>query len=138
MKHLFNVDIALLLLRVVTGFLFLPHGLAKVSSNFAGVKAMLAKAGLPEMLYLGTFVGEIIAPICLMLGLFSRIAGLLIAFVMVFAIALTEGAAAFTKGATGGYLGELNFLYLIIGITFFIAGAGKYAFKLKSKYFLWQ
>jgi len=138
MKSLFNVDIGLLLLRIVTGFLFLPHGLAKVSTNFVGVKGMLAKAGLPELLYLGTFVGEIIAPICLILGLFSRISGLLIAFVMVFAIALTDGMAAFTKGATGGYLGELNFLYLIIGITFFIVGAGKYAIKLKSKHFLIQ
>lgn len=139
MKSKSNVDVGLLLLRVITGILFLPHGIAKTLSGFKGVKAMLANNGMTELLWIGAFVGEVIAPICLILGLFSRISGLLIACVMVFAIILTEGSTAFTTtSTTGAFVGELNFLYLILGVTFFILGAGKYSLGIKSNNFLLQ
>ncbi|MCZ2223949.1 MAG: DoxX family protein [Chitinophagales bacterium] len=138
MKSKSNIDISLLLLRLVTGALFLPHGIAKIMRGFGGVKAMLANKGLPEILWVGTFLGEVIAPVCLILGLFSRISGLLIAGVMVFAVILTEGSNAFTTGGSGGFIGELNFLYFTNGILFFIMGAGKYSLSIKSNKFLLQ
>jgi uncharacterized membrane protein YphA (DoxX/SURF4 family) len=58
---------------------------------------------------------------------------LMISLVMVFAIVLVKGPAAFTFGKTGGFEGELNFLFFICGLVISIMGAGKYSlFKPKN------
>ncbi len=90
-----NIDLALLLLRVFTGGLMLFHGIAKLIHGHDKIKGLLNTKGLPEVLWLGVPFAEILAPILLIFGVFSRISGLVIAFTMIFALYLTTGFNAF-------------------------------------------
>ena len=49
------------------------HGFAKILHGIGGVKSILTKAGLPEIMAYGSYVGKVIAPIMIILGIFSRI-----------------------------------------------------------------
>src|SRR5919106_599291 len=79
-----------LLLRLTVGGLMLFHGIAKVKSGVGWMAGPLAAVGLPAFLAYGTYVGEIVAPILATIGKFSRIAGLIIAFDVLMAIALVQ------------------------------------------------
>lgn len=129
-------DLGLLLLRIVTGGLMLPHGIAKLSNGFDFIKNMLKAKGLPEILWMGVPVAEVLAPVLLILGIMTRLSGLMIAAVMFFAIFLTLGMDAFVSGKTGGLGGELSFLFMVNGIALMLTGPGKYALGKSKKYWL--
>lgn len=128
-----NTDLGKLVLRLGTGVLMLPHGIAKLQKGHGKIKQMLVEDNLPEWLWMGVPISEVIAPICLILGVCTRLSGLLISVVMVFAILLAKGPEAFYFGKTGGFEGELNFLFFICGLVITIMGGGKYSlFKPKN------
>lgn len=128
-----NIDLALLLLRVFTGGLMLFHGIAKLIHGHDKIKGLLHTKGLPEAMWLGVPFAEILAPILLIFGVFSRISGLVIAFTMIFALYLTTGFNAFGLSKTGGLNGELNFLFLVNGIVLYITGPGRYVLLSVNK-----
>ena len=121
-----NPDLGILLLRIATGGLMIFHGVAKLSHGFDFVKQTLIEKGLPAFLWLGVPVGEVLAPILLVLGIFSRLFGLMIAMVMLFALYLGHGMSAFTINENGGLDGELALIYMFAGIAVFFMGGGKY------------
>ena len=80
-----------LVLRLTLGILIFLHGLSKLmhpSGAIAYVSAQLASAGLPTFLAYGVFVGEALAPIMIILGIYSRIGGLIVVINMIFAVVL--------------------------------------------------
>ena len=121
-----------LVLRLTLGILILFHGIAKVM-NPAGtigyVSGQLAAADLPSFLAYGVFVGEVLAPIMIILGIYSRVGGLIVVINMVFAVALVHGADLYTVGKTGGWALELQAFYLLTGLALFFLGSGKLALK---------
>jgi len=86
-----NSDIAKLVLRLSLGVLILFHGVHKLIHGIDGVKAMVNSAGLPELISYGVFVGELIAPIFIILGLYARVASLVLSVNMLMAIFLAYG-----------------------------------------------
>src|SRR5690606_42129680 len=66
-------DLAKLLLRLVLGILILFHGWATLRGGVGGIEAMLAMRGLPAFLAWGVYMGEVLAQILLILGIFTRI-----------------------------------------------------------------
>ncbi|PLK42475.1 DoxX family protein [Emticicia sp. TH156] len=127
-----NNDLGLLLIRMAAGGLMLFHGIAKIRHGHDFVREMLAEKGLPELLWLGIPLGEFVAPILLIFGLFTRLSGLLMALVMLFVLIFAHGAATFTIGETGGLDGELALVFMLSGMALFFTGGGKYAL-LKPK-----
>ena len=128
-----NPDIGILFLRIATGGLMVFHGIGKLIQGHDFVKEALTEKGLPSFLWIGAPIGEILAPILLILGIFSRLSGLMIAAVMVFALYVGHGMQAFTVSATGGLDGELAFLYMFSGIAIYFMGGGKYVlYKVKN------
>ena len=123
-------DIAKLLLRVSLGVLILFHGIHKVIHGVGGVKAMLSSAGLPELLAYGVYVGELIAPIFIILGLYGRVASLVLAFNMLVAIFLAYGFS-FSLAKYGGLSMESPLLFFIMSIIIFLLGSGKYSVNNK-------
>ena len=123
-------DIAKLLLRVSLGVLILFHGIHKVIYGVGGVKAMLTHAGLPELLAYGVYVGELIAPIFIILGLYGRVASLVLAFNMLVAIFLAYGFS-FSLAKYGGVSMESPLLFFIMSILLFLLGSGKYSVNNK-------
>ena len=122
-----NENIAKLILRVGVGGMLLLHGIHKALHGIGFINGMLKAQGLPEMLAYGVYVGEVLAPIFLIIGWKSRIWASVIAFNMLSAIYLTHKADLFTLGGHGGWAVELPMLYLIGDVAIILFGSGKYA-----------
>jgi len=129
-----NKDAGLLLQRISIGVLILFHGIANMNSNYSFIKSLLNGMGVPEFIaYLG-FIGEIIAPILIIIGFKVRLASLVLAFFMLTAILMAHTADIFTLNQFGGWGIELAGLYLFGAIVVFLLGAGKYAVSNTSKW----
>ena len=83
-------DLGKLILRVVLGGLILLHGIAKIMAGPAFVISATTSAGLPAAVGYLVYLGEVIAPILLIVGVWSRLAALIIAGNMVFAVVLVH------------------------------------------------
>lgn len=124
-----NADHAKLILRLAVGVLILLHGINKLlnpgAMDFVG--GAFASFGLPAALAYLVYIGEIIAPITLIVGYQTRVASLLIAITMVVAIILVHLPELFTLSPNGGgYALELQTMYFAGALAIFGLGAGKY------------
>ena len=120
-----------LILRLCVGALMLFHGISKLTNpdsvGFIGSK--LADAGLPEALSYGVYVGEIIAPLMIIIGIFCRAGAALIFINMLFAIFLVHTGDFFGLTEHGGWRLELQGFYLFGSLAIFFLGSGRYAWK---------
>lgn len=120
-----------LTLRLTLGILMLFHGVHKIlhlgSLDFIGKQ--LASIGLPQALAYGVYLGEVIAPIMIILGVFSRFSALLVLGNMIFAIVLAHRSQLFTLTDHGGYALELQAFFLLTGLAVFFLGSGRFAIK---------
>lgn len=123
----FSLNFGILLLRLSTGGLLLLHGIAKLIHGHDFIEGLLAEKGLPQFLWLGVPLTEVIAPVLLILGVFTRLSGLSIALLIVFTIVLAHPTQLFTITQTGGLALELNLLYLFAGLALFFIGGGRYS-----------
>ena len=120
---------ALTLLRIVTGFLFLPHGAQKLFGWFGGMGGTGASAAFPGLLWFAGVL-EFFGGLSILLGVFTRP----IAFVLSGFMAV----AYFMAHAPQGFLpllnrGELAVLYCFIFLLLAAAGGGPYTVER-----LWQ
>ena len=120
-----------LLLRCTVGILMLFHGIAKLmhSGSLDFIRGLLSFHGLPEFIAWGVFVGEIIAPLMLVLGVFSRVGGLLIFINMLFAIALAHSGDLFLLTEHGGWRLEVQGFYLFGGLAVLLLGSGRISIR---------
>lgn len=126
-----NESIGKLVLRVGIGATMLFHGIAKATHGVGFIEGMLVAKGLPAFLAYGVYVGEIIAPLMLIVGFQTRIAGLIVAFNMFVAILLVHTKDIFTITEHGAWGIELPMLYLVGGLAVALIGAGRYSFDAK-------
>lgn len=126
-KPLLNEDLAKLLLRLTVGGLMLLHGVHKVNHGVDGIEGLLEDHGWPTGMAYGIHVGEVLAPVLLILGFLTRVSGLIIAGTMGVSMYLAYGAEAFELTQHGGLATELNLLYLAGGLVLFLSGGGRYS-----------
>ena len=131
-------DLGKFILRVSLGVMMLLHGISKVQ-NYEGTMSwlmgsgenagLLAQLGLPVFLAYGVFVGELVAPALLILGILPRLSSLAIMATMVVATlshpASEGGSALFSLGGFGGWAYELQGLYFFAAFTLFLLGSGR-------------
>ena len=129
-----NKDTGLLLQRISIGVLILFHGIANMNSNYSFIKRLLNGMGVPEFIAHLGFIGEIIAPILIIIGFKARLASLVLALFMLTAILMAHTGDIFTLNQFGGWGIELQGLYLFGAIVIFFLGAGKYAVSNTSKW----
>ena len=120
-------DAGRLVLRVVLGVLVLLHGSSKLPGPPAMITGMLAQHGLPAFFAYGVYLGEIVAPALVILGLWTRPAALVMAINMIAAIALVHAGDLFSLGKQGGYALELQAMYLFGAIAVALLGAGRFS-----------
>ena len=120
-------DTGKLLLRITLGVLILLHGIAKITGGIAGIEKMVTAAGLPGFFAYGVFIGEVLAPILLILGFYSRISAVVIAINMVVAIALAHAKDLFVIGPQGGWALELQGMFLCTAIALALIGPGRFS-----------
>jgi len=126
-----NSDIAKLLLRLLVGGMMLFHGVEKIINGINGIKHLTVKAGLPEFFAYGVYIGEVIIPIFILLGLYARIASLFLAINMSMAIFLAYGSSFLSLGKYGAPVIELPLFYLVLSIVIFLLGSGRYGVNSK-------
>ncbi len=139
MKNLENLlekklsdDMGKLILRFTLGFLMLLHGYSKLVNGIDGIILRLVNDGFPELLAYGVYVGEIIAPIMIIMGLFTRISSAIYAFTMLFAIYIAHSSDVFAiNEKSGGSAIELQLLFMFGAIALMFLGAGKYSVDKK-------
>lgn len=120
-------DSGKLVLRVVLAAMLLFHGISKLHNGIGFVADMLAKAGLPAVFGYGVYVGEVIAPLFILAGLFTRAAAAVVAINMVVAVLLVHTSQFFTLNETGGWALELQGMYFFTAIALALLGAGRYS-----------
>jgi len=120
-------DAGKLLLRVAVGLLILFHGVAKVTGGIGFLTSSLAKAGVPEGVGYLVYVGEVVAPLFVILGAWTRPAALVIAINMIVAVGMAHMNDLFLIAKTGGYALELQAMYLFSAIAIALLGAGRYS-----------
>jgi len=110
---------AITFLAFSLGVLLLFHGVDKIMNGTAFIEKMLTNANIPYAKYItyGVFIGEVLAPILLIIGRYVKIAGGIIAFNMLVAIFLVHRDTIFTLTEHGGWSIELQLLYFIAGLT---------------------
>lgn len=119
-------DTGKLILRLSLGTLILLHGIAKLRYGVSGIEGMLQSHGLPAFLVYGAYVGEVIGPILVILGLYARIGAAIIAIHMVVAIALVHSSQLFDLGKQGGWELELQGMFLFTAIAVALIGPGRF------------
>jgi len=125
-----NSEIAKLLLRLTLGSLLLFHGIHKLIHGIGGVKSMLHSAGLPELLAYGVYVGELIAPIFVILGLYARLASVVVGINMLMAMFLAYGFS-FSLAKYGGLAMEPPLIFFVMSLLVVLLGSGRYAVNAK-------
>ncbi|HMN43113.1 MAG TPA: DoxX family protein [Povalibacter sp.] len=120
-------DYGKLILRLALGGLILFHGVAKLTGGIGFIADVVAKAGLPSFVAYGVYVGEVVAPVLLIAGWYSRIAAAVIAINMVFAIALVHVPELFTLNGSGGWALELQGMFLFTAVAVALLGPGRFS-----------
>jgi putative oxidoreductase len=120
-------DAGKLVLRVVLAILLLFHGVSKVIGGVGMIAGMLAKAGLPPAVAYLVYVGEVVAPLLILAGLFTRAAALIVVVNMVVALLLVHTGQFFSLADTGGWALELQGMYLGSAVALALLGAGRYS-----------
>ena len=126
-RLMMSEHIGKLVLRLMIGGLMLFHGVHKAIHGIGFIKMLVVAHGLPEVLAYGVYVGEILAPLLLILGWRSRIWAGVIAFNMIVAIYLTQLSAFVKLGGHGAWALEVPMFYLLSALAVVLLGSGKYA-----------
>lgn len=121
------VNVGLLILRVAVGATFVMHGWQKFNEwTLSGTASNFAEMGVPMAEIAAPFAAfvELIGGIALILGLFSRIAGLLLAVVM-------GGAIIFVHAPAGFFVSDGGFEFVMVlgaaALALAFTGPGRFA-----------
>jgi len=121
-------DAGYLLLRLGIAGIVLFHGAFKLAHGVEWIKQPLGALHLPGVLAYGTYLAEVVAPVFIVAGYWTRVAALLVAFDMFMAIVLVLRQQVFAvKDMGGGWGIELEALLLVGSAALFFTGAGKYS-----------
>jgi len=117
-----NLDLALLVLRLVLAAVMLYHGIGKVA-NFGGAVGFMTSLGIPAPALVAGFalLVEVVGGLLMLVGVATDIAGLLFAVDMAGAIVFLHWAIGFDF-AKGGW--EHPFTLLGMALAIALAGPG--------------
>ncbi len=124
-------NVGKLMLRLSLGVLMLFHGWHKVQVGIVWIKKLVLKMGLPEFIAYGVYLGEVVAPIFIILGLFTRINSAIYAINMAFVIYAFHLGNIFAINNYGGLKAELPLIFLFGALALMFMGPGKISFDKK-------
>jgi len=120
-------DTGKLVLRLTVGLLMLMHGLHKLADGIARISAMVQANGWPSWIAYGVYVGEIIAPVLIIVGLLTRVSAVIVVLNMVIAVYLAHSHQLFLLTKHGGWMLELQGFYLFSALAIALLGAGRFS-----------
>ncbi len=124
-------DIAKLILRLTVGGLMLFHGIHKIFSGVGFIAGKFVEIGMPGAFAYLVFLGEIVAPVLLIIGYKTRVGAALIIATMIIAIALAFPGQWFALSKVGALAMENQYLFIFSSLVIILLGAGKYSIDKK-------
>lgn len=124
-------DIGKLVLRIILAVLILLHGISKLQNGIDFISGLVSGAGLPSVFAYLVYIGEVLAPLLVLIGLFTRPAALIVAINMIVAILLVHMGELFTLTNSGGWALELQGMFLFTAIAISLLGPGRYSLDAK-------
>lgn len=127
-----NNDLGLMILRISLGMLMLLHGIAKIQNGTGFIEGVFEKNGLPPVLAYTVYIGEIIAPLMLIVGYRTRLAAVLLAGTMVVVVftAAMDKVGKLTE--VGAWALEVQALFFFGALALFFTGGGKFGMSHKN------
>jgi putative oxidoreductase len=122
-----NEEHGKLILRLMLGVLMLFHGIDKIVGGIEGITNLFESIGLPGALVYLIYLGEVLAPVLVVVGYWTRAAAFIIAGNMVVATLVAHSGDFLTLTSNGGYGLELQFFYLLSSVAIVALGAGRYS-----------
>lgn len=129
-----NIDAGLLTWRLTLGILMILHGIHKLIYGIDFIEGLFTELGLPKFFAWGIYVGEIVAPLLLIIGFRTKIAALILAFTMATAVWMVHLEDIFLLAASGAWAIEAAALFLFGSVGLVFTGGGKYALSTKNKW----
>ena len=122
-------EIGKLILRLTVGVLMLFHGYSKIANpgSLDWIGGTLSAYHLPSVLAYGVYVGEILAPLMVIIGFRARLGGWLMFINMLFALFLAHSGELLSLSEHGAPAVELQIFYLLGGLTVALLGSGTFA-----------
>lgn len=122
-------DTGKLIMRLALGVLILFHGIAKLFGGVSSIEGMVTSIGLPGAVAYGVYLGEVVGPIMLILGIYARVGAALIAVNMLFAFGLAHLGQLGQFTETGGWQLELQGMFLFTAIALVLTGPGRFSIR---------
>jgi putative oxidoreductase len=107
--------------------LILLHGVAKLRFGLGDAAESVARHGLPHFIAYLVLVGEVVAPIAIIAGFWTRPWALVLAANMAAALVLGHAHELFRVEPHGGLFLEVQWLYLLGAVAVALLGAGRYS-----------
>lgn len=122
-------DLGKLILRLSFGVMFLLHGIHKIGKGTGYIEKQLLDIGLPTFIAYGVYVGEVLVPVLLIIGLFTRFAAFVGVGTCAFILLLAHRDHLFALNQYGAWAVEsaASFLFAFAAIMFL--GSGRFAVK---------
>lgn len=130
----YKEDLGKLILRLSVGGLMLFHGIFKIINGVGGVEHLIESRGIPGILAYGVYIGEVLAPLMIIIGYKVRIAALLEIFTMLVAIYAVVGFDIFALNGQGGWVIESQMLFLLPALALVFMGGGRYGLSFHFKH----
>lgn len=120
-----GADLGKLILRIAVGGLMIGHGIHKITEGIDGVKAAVLAKDLPEFVSYGVYVGEVLAPVLIIVGFQTRIAALILSVNMAVAVYLVHWNELLEINKFSGAPAlELQLFYFLSALAIALIGAG--------------
>ena len=123
----FRDDVGKLVLRVAVAVLILLHGIAKLRHGLGDVADAMARAHLPHAMGYLVFLGELLAPLLMIAGFWTRPAAAIVAATMLAALVLGHPRELVEMTAHGGLLLEVQWMFFLGSVASAFLGAGRYS-----------
>ena len=122
-----NSDIGLLIVRIALGGIIFFHGFHKITHGIADQFQILAHNGIPGVFIYFVYVSEVLAPVLIVLGIFTRLSSLSIFVTMI----VIFYALPFPIGMDehGAMNIESQLYFLLLSVALFFTGPGNYVLK---------
>ena len=102
------------------------HGVAKIFNGIDPIRSAVAMMGWPDFISYGVYVGEVIGPLMIILGLRTRFGAFAVACDMVFAVVMMHQATFFTLSRGGAWAVELEAFYFFGAVALMLLGGGRF------------
>jgi putative oxidoreductase len=122
-----NSDVGLLIIRIALGGIIFFHGFHKITHGIADQYQILADNGIPGVFIYFVYVSEVLAPVLIVLGIFTRLSSLAIIVTMI----VVFYALPFPIGIDehGAMNIESQLYFLLLSVALFFTGPGRYVLK---------